>query len=467
MDMTFNTERDILLLLPKTIRDVVSRQLSPEILLNKISDLSNEDRRLLEEIKKERKLKTDEETIVFLRSALLKGAIPPDRLLLSTPLMKKLDNLNNITYRKSIRQFKENCETTSKDLYGLVLDALHSLWVEKYEKQEVYRRFEIYQEFEKILFKDPRYRDHFIHQFQVFLLGITIIDKHYDAIKKSYSRIFKNISGKNIDFGWLLAATFHDIGYLIQQFDKWLNAFFKEFLNIQDLPIALDLGKLFLIRNFQEYIDKLTSLYRTLYQNDSIKDWIYDGPHQFDNNFRKLLTTKLVEDRNHGIISSLILLDRIENSRYAGDIEEYKNTTFSSVVIPAGLSIALHDKAIFQSENLNVIDFQKDPLSFILIYSDTIQEWGRPITHVMGDGPEYYPSLSHFQITSSRVSATLTYKKIQRHPERENKTTFELKDEEIQKVLGRLKSKNPIFEIALQSLDPNYPFPERTYKSLR
>ena len=203
-----------------------------------------------------------------------------------------------------------------------------------------------------------------------------------------------------------------------------------------------------------------------LYQNKEKTNWRYNGLHPMNNEFRKMLTSKLINDRNHGVISSLILLDRIEFSKAAKDVFDYKNTIFSSVVMPAGLSIALHDKAVLLDKNSNLIDFSKDPLSFILIFCDTIQEWGRPITPALTEPQEYIPYLSDFTITDSKISATLSYKKIKKIPEYDNKTTFELKDEETKGILGKLKSANPVFEITLQSLDPKYQIPDRTYKSL-
>jgi hypothetical protein len=463
--MKFNNNVEIMNILPETIRNVLTHQLSPEILKHRIEELSKQDRQLLQRVKKELNLKTDEDVINFLITGISKFSIPSDRRLLSNPLMKKIDDLNKVKYDYIIKDFKINCEKTSKDLLDCVIDSLHTLWVDIYYKEEAFRNFEIYKEFEKILFKDPNYRDHFIHQFQVFLTGLPIIEKHYTLISKCYSKKFENYSNNNIDFAWLLCATFHDIGYLLQQFDNWLNSFFKEFLNIPNLPVILDLGDILRVRNFQEYLDKVSSLHDVIYSDIETK-WKYDGPHELNYSFRKILTNNLIENRNHGIISSLILLDRIENSTIAQKRNNYKNTTFSSAVMPASHSIALHDKAIFQNKDIDIIDFDKDPFTFILIYSDTIQEWGRPLTPIINDNLEYFPFLSDYKITEYEVSATLTYRKIKELPQFNNRTTFDVKLEEIDCVLNRLKSTKPIFEITLQSKDPNYNINEKNTKCL-
>ncbi|OPY35341.1 MAG: hypothetical protein A4E35_02404 [Methanoregula sp. PtaU1.Bin051] len=369
------------------------------------------------------------------------------------PLMEEIEALEKISYKEEIKQFKQDCFRTDRDLYDLILESLKMLWVKKYEKSEAYRIFEISKDFEKILFKDPRYRDHFIHQFQVFLSGLPVIDKQYDSIVDVYSKKFDDQSEVNIEFSWLLAASYHDNGYLVQKFDKWLDSFFTEFLDIKQLPVQIDLYHLLITRNFQEYIDKLTSLYSCL-NNNSSKKWQYEGYHKINNHIRKLFTSKIINERNHGMISSLILLDRIEHSKISAMDPNYKKRLFSSVVLPAGLSICLHDKGIFTDPEIKPIEFKKDPISFLLIFCDTIQEWGRPIGP---DGSDYEltnPQLSEYYITKDKVSATITYDKIITYNTNTGeKTNFDYKADEITSVLSKLKSSKPKFEITLQSLD--------------
>jgi len=370
----------------------------------------------------------------------IRELLRPDRRYLPNLLLTKLKYLDRVSYKRSIEKFIEEFRAVDKDLYTVVIETLNSLWVGKYEKELAFRRFKIYEKFEKILYSDPRYRDHFLHQFQVFLLGLPIIERHWGIIVESYSKIFGKTADIRIDFSWLLAATFHDIGYLVQQFDEWLNNFFKEFLDVPELPVNLDLGKLLLVRNFQEYLDKLTSLYQAIHKNKRKRRWMYDGPHTLDYEFRRMLTRKFIEERNHGVISSIVLLDLIERSKPAERIYNFKNTIFSQVVMPAALSIALHDQGMLLDENVGKINFSKDPLSFILIYCDTLQDWGRPTSPTSTALFEYAPSLSRFEVEDIKVCATLTYNKIKEISTEADKTTFDLKDEEIKKVFSKLKS---------------------------
>lgn len=452
---------------PKNLQNILINEFSPELLETKLESLSDEEKKKLEAIKKKLNIQNNEEIIDYIYKGIGEVVTPKDRAILSDPLMKKISKLEKLSYKLEIQDFENKCSTTDEELYEIIISTLESLWVKKYEKKEAYNRFAIFKNFEQILFKDPRYRDHFIHQFQVFLSGLPIIEEFYDDITSSYSEKFDEDAETNIDFSWLLAATFHDIGYLVQKFDTGLNSFFKEFLDIQDIPINIDIGKLLLERNFQDYIDKLTSLYLTLYNKDT-NHWKYDGPHIIDHNIRKFLTAKCINERNHGLISSLILLDRIEHSEVAKGDDNYNDRLFSSVIMPAGLSIALHDSKIFTDSKIPTIEFKNDPLTFILIYCDTIQEWGRPINTASIDDIAYMPQLTDFIVKNNRVCATLTYEKIQEFTQNGKKTTtYDEKVKEIETVLGKLKSKDILFEIKLRSNDDEKQKAGATYSCIQ
>jgi len=296
--------------------------------------------------------------------------------ILSTESLKHLSHLERISYGENIKKFVNDVEESDEDIHIIIKDLLKSLWVKKYGKLEAFQKFETFEDYEKILFKQPHYRDHFIHQFQVFLCGLPIIEQHYDDIHSSYSKLFNPDSPINIEFSWLLAASYHDVGYLVQLLYSWMDRFFVDVLDVKDIKINVDLAKLLQEKDFQENLDKLTSLYTHIYNDTKNEKWKYSGSHYVDPFLRKEFVKKLLNERNHGLISSIILLDRIQKQKRD---KEYIDTTFSSIVMPAALSIALHDKAILKIQNLkkNVI-FEKDPLSFILIYCDAIQEWGRP-----------------------------------------------------------------------------------------
>lgn len=374
-----------------------------------------------------------------------------DRLLISDELIKNIRKLDKISYKDEISQFIKNFETSDEELNYLILELLKSLWVKKYGKIEAFNRFGTFENYEKILLRQPHYRDHFIHQFQVFLCGLPIINHHYDRVREPYLKVFPN-DEINLEFSWLLAASYHDVGYLIQLINTWMIAFFNELMEIPKVSFDIDLNRILLERNFNEYIDKIVSLNMN-YQNIEPIPWKYSEPNKIDNEIRKEFLSKLLYERNHGVISSLILLDRIQNSEAVKNAPDYIDTTFTSTVMPAAVAIALHDKSIFNCHTMssNRVNFSKDPLTFTLIFCDTLQEWGRPGSSNSTDGA---PRLTKYEITDKKISATLTYdKNLVFDYSGKTTTAFDLKEEEINEVFTILQSDCIEFEISLVCKD--------------
>lgn len=404
-----------------------------------------------------------------LQGKLSEGLKKLDKSLISDELIKSIKNLDQLSYNQEIKGFIEGFEKSDDSLNQLILKLLNSLWVKKYEKSEAYRSFGSFESYEKILLKQPYYRDHYIHQFQVFLSGLPIVNKHHHSIKESYKNIF-DASEINVEFAWLLAASFHDVGYTVQYINIWIDRFFKDVMEIPDIKFNIDLNEILFTRNYAEYIDKLVSLYLEI-NNPKHKPWRYSDPHLIDNSFRREFLSQLLQKRNHGLISSLILLDRIQNSVVNSEDPYYIDTTFSSTVMPAALAIALHDKSIFSngifSNNLvknNCINFSSDPLTFTLIFCDTLQEWGRPGSSIPF---EHSPKLSKYEVSNDLISATLTYDKIMERNSETGKTdTFSEKEKELTNVFSILKSKDIEFAITLVSKDPMKPKSKTTKSTL-
>ena len=262
------------------------------------------------------------------------------------------------------------------------------------------------------------------------------------------------MNDSNIEFSWVLCSTFHDVGYPVQQFDSWMNSFFRDFLYAENIPTNVAFGNILLTRNFMEYIDKLASLLTFADgRNRERNEWIYNTNNTFDSGIRSFLMKKLIEDRNHGIISSLCLLDRIENSKYAKETQGYKKGIFSSSVLPAALAIALHDKDIFSDEVIGKIHFETNPLAFLLIYSDTVQEWGRPSKIKFDRTEKFDPILLDVKFNEDEVLAILSYRENAYYVDSngDKKYYYNEKCEEVKNVFKNIKSINVIFKIELRN----------------
>jgi hypothetical protein len=381
--------------------------------------------------------------------------LPPDRGYISKSLINKLKEIEGIQYKTEIKYFIHEFERSSKDLYTIIIETLERLWVTRYKKGEGFKMFDNYKEFEKILLKDPFYRDHFIHQFQVFLTGCPIIKELYEDIRANLAKNTgcKNLDDVNVDFAWMITSTFHDVGYPIERFESWLNSFFKDYLDVEGIPTGISFGNILLEKKFMEYLDKLSSLYFFIFtDNKRNKQWKYDQNPIIDYPIRNMFMDKLINQRNHGLISAICLLDRIENSAYARKIKNYVNTIFSASVFPAALAIALHDKDVFSNEKIGLIEFKRTPLLFLLIYCDTLQEWGRPHVYIPKDFDATDIELADIDIKPDSVSATLNYKKnapfIDGYGKK--KHLFQEKQNEVSNIFKKIKSKDPIFSITLK-----------------
>lgn len=372
---------------------------------------------------------------------IMEEALPSDRKIVSDVLLKELKEMPTFLYSDEIKFFIDKLKS-KEELINITMQTLKKLW-EKHKKGEVYRICKNFKEFEPILFKDVSYRDHFIHQFQVFLLGCPIINHHIDAIKESLeARIDGKYNDDSIYFTWLIASSLHDIGYPIERFPKWLDTFFKEYLQVEDLPLSVDFGHMLTKRNFMEYIDKLSSLLHHL-SKDSGGKWTYNNALEIDKDVRKFFIDQLIRQRNHGVISALCLMDVIENGEYARSHPNYKRDIFSPYVCPAALATLLHDSEIFCNDIIKKIEFSKNPLSFLLIYCDTVQEWGRPSKQESYATDDFEPFLTDLKISDNEIFAKLTYENSA------NKELYEKKCQEVENVFRRLISKDPVFSIEI------------------
>ena len=159
----------------------------------------------------------------------------------SRVLQDKVNGLKRIGCKSVIQRFFSEIDSNI-DLIKRIKKLLKDLW-DFYRKDELFPEnlFKIFERFNfEILPEIPQYRDHFIHQLIVYLIGAVIIDDLYDEFivqfKKAYPQTSaanseeKNSACKAIELAWLTTALFHDIAYPLQSVGKWFKIFIKEFL---------------------------------------------------------------------------------------------------------------------------------------------------------------------------------------------------------------------------------------------
>jgi len=191
---------------------------------------------------------------------------------------------------------------------------------------------EDYEQFLRRFF--PQYREHFVHQFQVFLFGMIILD----YLLEDPSILFENGGSKeekeNLLKGWLLTSSIHDFTYPLQKYDKWSEEFFQQQLDIDNPPRFLDLSGIYVEKTFLSRVELLLSnLEKDLAKADPLEK------AGFLNEIRRFFYYGIAEKKNHGLMGSSYLLKKFEKR---------SNDEVSKIVLPAAVASAIHDNEIWQ-----------------------------------------------------------------------------------------------------------------------
>ncbi len=241
-------------------------------------------------------------------------------------------------------------------------------------------------------------RVHYIHQLNVFLLGLYLYQIVPD-IKSSIAKEMK-LTTTDLNLGidqdwrysgetpygeflyrWRLSSLSHDLGYLIS-------------LNKKGTKKIIDM------------VNKVLCLYET--KISKIEDiWMFEGINLLDQldgaipevsikeymNYQSKSPLKGEVYYDHGIISALILL-RLMNEAYAKHNQNgclistkvvWHPSFLTSSVLQAAVAVALHNLEQYEealkacTKYLKIFDMNKRPLSWLLKIADTLQEWDKPL----------------------------------------------------------------------------------------
>ena len=119
----------------------------------------------------------------------------------------KLDDFKLPKIQRRLSSYPAALES-EKDV--LIIELMESFW--KLENSS--DLFEVFKDFEQV-FTILEQKGHFIHSFEVFLLGWHLINL---LIKKGGKKVLKSRGNiqEHIFYAWLLASTAHDFGYPVQ-----------------------------------------------------------------------------------------------------------------------------------------------------------------------------------------------------------------------------------------------------------
>jgi len=303
----------------------------------------------------------------FRRRAIASRQDTPD---LSLTLINKLQGISNLQYCAVLVNLATEYRDECRDDPEIALQTIQSLWKSQLNKD--YPPIQKY--FELVLLLDPYYRDHFLHQFQVFLLGALIIDKLYST---DPVRSFEKLCGCKLEFAWLATSTYHDFNYAIQELETWMTSFFRQTLHVRRYKndpfiFLLDVERT-MVRN--EFLHKIEGLFEAI------------GCGDVDDHILRFILGRLALNKNHAALGALTFLN----------IFKGKGTLTPLAANHAAASILLHDRpnwqcfcgktapancqkwerAFSKKKLLPQLQFNNMPLAFLLAFCDNVQEWGR------------------------------------------------------------------------------------------
>lgn len=288
-------------------------------------------------------------------------------------LVKKLASLGNLEYSDRLRQFASdffNLPTPIKlsTQYKLACQCIEDIFKSVYDVSQCCESLHTSKDLQKMARLKGETRDHFLHEFQTFLMGAIILDAHLNS---GSSQFVLSRRYPRMDLSWLITSIFHDYGFDLVNLESCIPGKISEFRYISTVNI--------------HYPPLLNSIYDFRKNGGNIDDWDPNTHSVQSNILENILFNAAIEKSssmgeriraNHGVISAYEII------RHAQLLAHSKPSLFS-VFINSALSASIHDKKIWKklfSNSIFPIDAQRFPLLYLLILCDTIAEGGRPKT---------------------------------------------------------------------------------------
>jgi len=202
---------------------------------------------------------------------------------------------------------------------------------------------------------------------------------------------------------WLVASSFHDVAYPVQLFDSWSKKFFEDIFKITDVGAA-DLKSQFIDKTLLGCMGYLLNYLCEKHLGRELKgNWLAIEEKLIQFFYKKITTVK-----HHCVLSGVSILKKA--------IEEAADSSLlQEIFVPAALAISLHDEEVWgelkKNHGLSKVSFDKDSITFLLLFCDCVQEWGRPKKvsngESTGDGEEQKFLLDKIEPSEKKYSLTI------------------------------------------------------------
>ncbi len=297
-------------------------------------------------------------------------------------------------------------------------------------------------------------RDHFIHSVNVFVLGLAIYSQNVnyreifeEYIENSpyekYYQIEGEVSREEFFYRWGIASLFHDIGYPVEIIGKQLAKFVND--GSQSISSRYKVGTAVNFKNFDELntIVKIDPNFSKIYRNDYPETNFIDLYKPTDIMAHQIFTDLYVDSDvrvideyeslrgdlkrliehldnfidymslnnfiDHGFFSAIFVLNS-----YAAMMQKYysgqrfeKYAYFFYPVANSATSILLHNyyRGTLQSRpfELGQLEPKSNPLAFMLILCDELQEWNRRPIGIL-DMKKNHVNEIKIDITNSKIN---------------------------------------------------------------
>ena len=237
--------------------------------------------------------------------------------------------------------------------------------------------------FESLLnFSDLECKDHVFHSARVFLIGCIIIDRFYNKFSGYYKEVL-GASKINVEYIWLLASLFHDIGRVKEGLYRMsLSDPRKDNPELKE-KFEDELSKKWNEEEYKTSIGNVVELIKQSCKRKKDRDKPFVGyalGGDIDENIASILRKHYNKLESHGVRGCFELSSDFLRKAKASN---FKNKAFFFYhIFPAVLAIALHDwKAWKDLSEVKVfpVDIKNFPLAVLLIYIDTWDDYKREV----------------------------------------------------------------------------------------
>jgi hypothetical protein len=286
-------------------------------------------------------------------------------------LIEKLQGITKLEYADCLQQFARVYTSSSTPIrlsvqYKLAYQCVENIF-KSYDLDLCCRSLRVTKELEKMAREKGTSRDHFLHEFQTFLIGALILDKSESLLSSPLALCSRY---PRMDLPWLVASIFHDYGFDLVNLESCIDTSICEFK--PESKVNLRCSTL------------LNSLYNFQKNNRDLDRWDPDTYQAASSNFEKILFRAALEQSakktgerlraNHGVLSAHEIMNLEESL-------SKQKPVLRPIFLSSALSASMHDKVLWAelfSNSIFPLDATQFQLVYLLIFCDTLAEAGRP-----------------------------------------------------------------------------------------